>query len=181
MSLYNRRHRGNLSRVRDNLPNGYCGRPPQQECPHSTTCLTCPDFQTTPEFLDVHREQAGANRIAHADDAGHFRLAANPPSGPDQPRPHRPGPGSHLALSRAAATLGHPALPQRRSHAGKATGAGRATRLSRVATAKDRGAQRRTPVVSSGQRPPPRPARTVARGATLGDGNQTIEWQRSRP
>jgi hypothetical protein len=25
--------------------------------------LTCPDFQTTPEFLDVHRQQAGANRL----------------------------------------------------------------------------------------------------------------------
>jgi integrase len=24
----------NLSRVRDSLPNGYCGRPPQQDCPH---------------------------------------------------------------------------------------------------------------------------------------------------
>jgi integrase len=69
----------NLSRVRDSLPNGYCGRPPQQECPHPNACLTCPDFQTTPEFLNVHREQASANRIliARADDGGHFRLAAN--------------------------------------------------------------------------------------------------------
>jgi hypothetical protein len=24
----------NLSRIRDSLPNGYCGRPPQQDCPH---------------------------------------------------------------------------------------------------------------------------------------------------
>jgi integrase len=69
----------NLSRVRDSLPNGYCGRPPPQECPHPNACLTCPDFQTTPEFLDVHREQAGANRIliARADAGGNFRLAAN--------------------------------------------------------------------------------------------------------
>jgi integrase len=69
----------NLSRVRDSLPNGYCGRPPQQECPHPNACLTCPDFQTTPEFLDVHRQQAGANRIliAQADAGGRFRLAAN--------------------------------------------------------------------------------------------------------
>jgi len=69
----------NLSRVRDSLPNGYCGRPPQQDCPHPNACLTCPDFQTTPEFLDVHRHQAGTNRrlIARADADGHFRLADN--------------------------------------------------------------------------------------------------------
>ena len=42
----------------DSLPNGYCGRPPQQDCPHPNACLTCPDFQTTPEFLDIHRRQA---------------------------------------------------------------------------------------------------------------------------
>jgi integrase len=69
----------NLSRIRDSLPNGYCGRPAQQECPHPNACLTCPDFQTTPEFLNVHRQQADANRtlIAQADADGHFRLAAN--------------------------------------------------------------------------------------------------------
>ena len=69
----------NLACVRDSLPNGYCGRPPQQKCPHPNACLTCPDFQTTPEFLDVHRQQAGANRvlIARADAGGQFRLAAN--------------------------------------------------------------------------------------------------------
>jgi hypothetical protein len=69
----------NLSRVRDSLPNGYCGRPPQQDCPHPNACLTCPDFQTTPEFLDVHREQAHTNRIliAQADAGGRFRLATN--------------------------------------------------------------------------------------------------------
>lgn len=69
----------NLSRVRDSLPNGYCGRPPQQDCPHPNACLTCPDFQTTPEFLNVHRQQAGVNRtlIARADSNGQFRLAVN--------------------------------------------------------------------------------------------------------
>ncbi|MFN2504043.1 MAG: tyrosine-type recombinase/integrase [Acidimicrobiales bacterium] len=30
----------NLSRVRDSLPNGYCGRPPQQDCPHPNICGT---------------------------------------------------------------------------------------------------------------------------------------------
>jgi hypothetical protein len=26
----------NLSRMQASLPNGYCGRPPQQACPHPT-------------------------------------------------------------------------------------------------------------------------------------------------
>jgi hypothetical protein len=65
--------------VRDSLPNGYCGRPPQQKCPHPNACLTCPDFQTTPEFLDVHRQQAAINvvLISRADAGGQSRLAAN--------------------------------------------------------------------------------------------------------
>ena len=69
----------NLNRVRDSLPNGYCARPAQQECPHPNACLTCPDFQTTPEFLDDHRRQAATNRrlIAQADAKGQFRLAEN--------------------------------------------------------------------------------------------------------
>ncbi len=68
-----------LARIRDSLPNGYCGRPPQQDCPHPNACLTCPDFQTTPEFLDIHRHQADTNRrlIARADANGQFRLADN--------------------------------------------------------------------------------------------------------
>lgn len=69
----------NLSRVRDSLPNGYCGRPPQQDCPHPNACLTCPDFQTTPEFLDIHRRQAATNLhlITRAEAGGQTRLAAN--------------------------------------------------------------------------------------------------------
>jgi integrase len=69
----------NLARIRDSLPNGYCGRPPQQNCPHPNACLTCPDFQTTPEFLDIHRQQAQTNRklIARAEANGQFRLVEN--------------------------------------------------------------------------------------------------------
>ncbi len=68
----------NLSRVHDSLPNGYCGRPPQQDCPHPNACLTCPDFQTTPEFLAVHRAQRErtAVLIATAEQLGQTRLAA---------------------------------------------------------------------------------------------------------
>jgi integrase len=69
----------NLTRAADTLPNGYCGRPPRQDCPHPNACLTCPDFQTTVEFLPVHRGQAQANRglIDAAESAGQERLAAN--------------------------------------------------------------------------------------------------------
>jgi len=69
----------NLNRVRDSLPNGYCARPAQQDCPHPNACLTCPDFQTTVEFLDIHRSQAATNRrlIEQADGRGQLRLADN--------------------------------------------------------------------------------------------------------
>jgi hypothetical protein len=63
----------------NSLPNGYCGRPPQQDCPHPNACLTCPDFQTTPQFLDIHRRQATTNLtlITRAEANGQSRLAAN--------------------------------------------------------------------------------------------------------
>jgi len=69
----------NLARVQASLPNGYCGRPPQQDCPHPNACLTCPDFQTTPEFLDVHRRQRDdtGTLVATADADGRFRMADN--------------------------------------------------------------------------------------------------------
>jgi hypothetical protein len=68
-----------LSRAADTLPNGYCGRPPQQDCPHPNACLTCPDFQTTAEFLPVHRQQAQLTRdqLAAAETEGRERTAAN--------------------------------------------------------------------------------------------------------
>jgi integrase len=69
----------NLARVQASLPNGYCGRPPQQECPHPNACLTCPQFQTTVEFLPVHRQQAQHNQqlLELAERHGHQRLADN--------------------------------------------------------------------------------------------------------
>ncbi len=69
----------NLGRAADSLPNGYCGRPPQQECPHPNACLTCPDFQTTVQFLPVHRRQVETtkNLIEQAEASGRDRLAAN--------------------------------------------------------------------------------------------------------
>ena len=46
-----------LSRATQTLPNGYCELPVVQSCPHANSCLTCPMFLTTAEFLPQHREQ----------------------------------------------------------------------------------------------------------------------------
>jgi hypothetical protein len=69
----------NLARVQASLPNGYCGRPPQQDCPHPNACLTCPDFQTTPQFLPLHRRQHDdtLQLIDLAERNGNTRLATN--------------------------------------------------------------------------------------------------------
>lgn len=65
-----------LGRAKQTLPNGFCGRPLQLECPHPNACLTCPDFLTDVTFLDGHREQRSRTRklIATAEDNGQFRL-----------------------------------------------------------------------------------------------------------
>jgi integrase len=44
-----------LSRATQALPNGYCGLPLIKTCPHANSCLTCPMFLTTAEFLPQHR------------------------------------------------------------------------------------------------------------------------------
>jgi len=58
------------------LPNGYCGLPLQQRCPHPNACLTCDSFLTTEEFLPQHREQLDRTRelIASARASGNDRL-----------------------------------------------------------------------------------------------------------
>lgn len=45
-----------LARATQALPNGYCGLPVQQSCPHANACLTCPMFLTTAEHLPQHRQ-----------------------------------------------------------------------------------------------------------------------------
>ncbi|WP_171048489.1 tyrosine-type recombinase/integrase [Nocardia cyriacigeorgica] len=66
-----------LSRATQALPNGYCGLPLQQSCPHANACLTCPVFITTPEFLPQHRQQLDLTRgiIERAQQRGQLRLA----------------------------------------------------------------------------------------------------------
>lgn len=45
-----------ISRATQALPNGYCSLPLVQSCPHANSCLTCPMFVTTAEFLPQHRQ-----------------------------------------------------------------------------------------------------------------------------
>ena len=65
-----------LARATMALPNGYCGLPLQQTCPHANACLTCPVFITTPEFLPQHREQLELTRgiIERARQRGQLRV-----------------------------------------------------------------------------------------------------------
>jgi integrase len=46
-----------LSRATQALPNGYCELPMVRTCPHANSCLTCPMFLTTAEFLPQHHAQ----------------------------------------------------------------------------------------------------------------------------
>ena len=46
-----------ISRATQALPNGYCSLPLVKTCPHANSCLTCPMFITTAEFLPQHRRQ----------------------------------------------------------------------------------------------------------------------------
>jgi len=66
----------NLARAKQTLPNGYCGLPLQQRCPHPNACLTCDNFLTTSEFLPLHRDQLERTEqlIAAAQHNGNARL-----------------------------------------------------------------------------------------------------------
>jgi integrase len=66
----------NLARAKQTLPNGYCGLPLQQTCPHPNACLTCDSFLTTVEFLPAHRDQLTRTEqlIAQAQADGRQRL-----------------------------------------------------------------------------------------------------------
>lgn len=66
-----------LGRKKLALPNGFCGRPLQQSCPHPNACLTCPDFLTTVEFLPLHQRQLKETEalITSSTEAGRDRVA----------------------------------------------------------------------------------------------------------
>jgi integrase len=66
-----------LSRATQALPNGYCELPMVRVCPHANSCLTCPMFVTTAEFLPQHHAQRkqALQLISAAEAAGHARVA----------------------------------------------------------------------------------------------------------
>ena len=66
-----------LSRATQALPNGYCELPMARVCPHANSCLTCPMFVTTAEFLPQHhaQRQQTLQIISAAEAAGHARVA----------------------------------------------------------------------------------------------------------
>ncbi len=66
-----------LSRATQALPNGYCQLPVVKTCPHANSCLTCPMFLTTAEFLPQHHAQRKQTLqiITAAETAGHARVA----------------------------------------------------------------------------------------------------------
>lgn len=46
-----------IAHARQALPNGYCGLPLVQTCPHPNACLGCDNFLTDPSFRAVHEQQ----------------------------------------------------------------------------------------------------------------------------
>ena len=50
-----------IARARQALPNGYCGLPLVQTCPHPNACLSCDSFLTDGSFRAVHEQQKGEN------------------------------------------------------------------------------------------------------------------------
>ncbi len=69
--------RQRIGRATQALPNGYCQLPMVKSCPHANSCLTCPMFVTTTEFLPQHhaQRQATLQIITAAEAAGHDRVA----------------------------------------------------------------------------------------------------------
>jgi site-specific recombinase XerD len=51
-----------IARAKQALPNGYCGLPLVQTCPHPNACLSCDSFLTDPSFRGVHVQQMSETR-----------------------------------------------------------------------------------------------------------------------
>ena len=66
-----------LSRATQALPNGYCELPMVRTCPHANSCLTCPIFVTSAEFLPQHHahRQQTLQIITAAEANGQARVA----------------------------------------------------------------------------------------------------------
>jgi hypothetical protein len=51
-----------IARAKQALPNGYCGLPLVQSCPHPNACLSCESFLTDGSFRAVHEQQHAETR-----------------------------------------------------------------------------------------------------------------------
>jgi site-specific recombinase XerD len=56
-----------IAHARQALPNGYCGLPLVQTCPHPNACLSCDNFLTDSSFRTVHAEQLQHTQTMLAD------------------------------------------------------------------------------------------------------------------
>lgn len=64
-----------LARAKQALPNGFCGLPLVQTCPHPNACLSCENFLTDASFRGQHQEQLDRTRdlLAAAEQRNHAR------------------------------------------------------------------------------------------------------------
>ncbi|MGI8904064.1 MAG: tyrosine-type recombinase/integrase [Solirubrobacteraceae bacterium] len=51
-----------IARAKQALPNGYCGLPLVQTCPHPNACLSCDSFLTDGSFRTIHEQQRAETR-----------------------------------------------------------------------------------------------------------------------
>jgi ferredoxin len=65
-----------IARAKQALPNGCCGLPLQQSCPHPNACLTCESFLTDSSFRGMHQQQQAETRrlLEKAGKQGNVRL-----------------------------------------------------------------------------------------------------------
>lgn len=66
-----------FARAKQTLPDGECGLPIQQNCPHPNACHSCPHFLTDERYRPVLEEQLtrAEQRVGDAERAGHERVA----------------------------------------------------------------------------------------------------------
>jgi integrase len=65
-----------IARAKQALPNGYCGLPLVQTCPHPNACLSCENFLTDVSHTPIHAHQLAETQRLKADAQrnGHSRL-----------------------------------------------------------------------------------------------------------
>ena len=100
-----------IARAKQALPNGYCGLPLVQTCPHPNACLTCESFLTDGSFRAVHEQQQAETRRLlgkarktgqRAADRDARARRAQPHTDPRRARPDRARPRRRWRRGRSA-------------------------------------------------------------------------------